>query len=83
MNIWKWVIVLVVVALIFGTKKLRNIGQDLGAAMKGFKDGLKAGSQGEEAETEPAPKQLVSRDSGDIVDVDVVVKDGSGADKAR
>ena len=42
-SIWHWVIVLVVVVLIFGTKKLRNVGQDLGGAVKGFKDGLKEG----------------------------------------
>ena len=36
-----WLIVLVVVILIFGTKKLRNLGSDLGSAVKGFKDGMK------------------------------------------
>lgn len=40
-SIWHWLIVLVVVLLIFGTKKLRNIGSDLGGAVKGFKDGIK------------------------------------------
>ena len=38
-SIWHWLIVLVIVLLIFGTKKLRNVGQDLGGAVKGFKDG--------------------------------------------
>ncbi|MHB1144841.1 MAG: Sec-independent protein translocase subunit TatA [Thiobacillus sp.] len=38
---WHWVIVLVVVLLVFGTKKLRNIGSDLGGAVKGFKEGMK------------------------------------------
>ncbi len=41
MSIWHWLIVLIVVVLIFGTKKLRNLGQDLGSAVKGFKDGMK------------------------------------------
>lgn len=40
-SIWHWLIVLLVVVLIFGTKKLRNIGSDLGGAVKGFKDGMK------------------------------------------
>lgn len=40
-SIWHWLIVLVIVMLIFGTKKLRNVGQDLGGAVKGFKDGMK------------------------------------------
>jgi sec-independent protein translocase protein TatA len=40
-SIWHWLIVLVIVVLVFGTKKLRNVGQDLGGAVKGFKDGMK------------------------------------------
>jgi sec-independent protein translocase protein TatA len=48
-SIWHWLVVLVIVLLVFGTKKLRNIGQDLGGAVKGFKDGMKDGSQGAEA----------------------------------
>ena len=40
-SIWHWVIVLLIVLLIFGTKKLRNMGSDLGGAVKGFKDGMK------------------------------------------
>ena len=40
-SIWHWLIVLVVVVLIFGTKKIGNIGSDLGKAVKGFKDGVK------------------------------------------
>ena len=41
LSIWHWVIVVVIVLLIFGTKKLRNMGSDLGGAVKGFKDGMK------------------------------------------
>lgn len=40
-SIWHWLIVLVVIMLVFGTKKLGNIGSDLGKAVKGFKDGIK------------------------------------------
>ena len=39
-SIWHWVIVLAVIVLVFGTKKLRNLGSDLGAALKGFKKGM-------------------------------------------
>ena len=47
-SIWHWLIVLVIVMLVFGTKKLRNVGQDLGGAVKGFKDGMQeAGKPGE------------------------------------
>jgi len=41
-SIWHWLIVLVVVALVFGTKKLRNVGEDLGEAIKGFKKGMQS-----------------------------------------
>jgi sec-independent protein translocase protein TatA len=41
-SIWHWLIVLLVVVLIFGTKKLRNLGSDLGGAVRGFKDGMKS-----------------------------------------
>jgi len=47
-SIWHWLIVLVIVMLVFGTKKLRNIGQDLGGAVKGFKDGMKPGEDPKE-----------------------------------
>lgn len=40
-SIWHWLIVLVVVLLVFGTKKLKNIGSDLGGAVKGFKEAMK------------------------------------------
>ncbi|HSD39425.1 MAG TPA: Sec-independent protein translocase subunit TatA [Rhodocyclaceae bacterium] len=43
-SVTHWLIVLVIVLLIFGTKKLRNIGEDLGGAIKGFKQGMKDGS---------------------------------------
>ena len=44
LSIWHWLIVLVIVMLIFGTKKLRNMGTDLGGAVRGFKDGMREGS---------------------------------------
>jgi sec-independent protein translocase protein TatA len=43
-SIWHWLIVLLIVVLVFGTKKLKNMGTDLGGAVKGFKDGMKDGS---------------------------------------
>jgi sec-independent protein translocase protein TatA len=46
LSIWHWLIVLVIVMLIFGTKKLRNIGTDLGGAVRGFKDGMREGTAG-------------------------------------
>jgi sec-independent protein translocase protein TatA len=49
LSIWHWLIVLVIVMLIFGTKKLRNIGTDLGGAVRGFKDGMREGTAGADA----------------------------------
>ena len=43
-SVWHWLIVLVIVVLIFGTKKLKNMGSDLGGAVKGFKDGVRDGT---------------------------------------
>ena len=55
-SIWHWLIVLVIVLLIFGTKKLRNIGSDLGGAVKGFKDGMKGDESAKSAgEIPPKP----------------------------
>jgi sec-independent protein translocase protein TatA len=73
-SIWHWLIVLLVVVLIFGTKKLKNIGSDLGSAVKGFKDGVK-GAQ-EDAGTPAAPPQQVTgtQRSADAQTVDVEAK---------
>ena len=53
-SIWHWLIVLLVVVLVFGTKKLRNIGGDLGGAVKGFKDGMKSETDKDQAKPEIA-----------------------------
>ena len=47
-SIWHWLIVLLIVVMVFGTKKLKNIGSDLGGAVKGFKDGMKEGGTPED-----------------------------------
>ncbi len=75
-SIWHWLIVLVVVLLIFGTKKLRNIGSDLGGAVKGFKDGVKGSQEGGDAGGTPAgaPAQQVTAQKSDAQTVDVEAK---------
>lgn len=50
-----WLVILVVVVLIFGTKKLRNVGKDLGGAIHDFKKGLNEGSEGGTETTQPKP----------------------------
>jgi len=61
LSIWHWLIVLVVVVLIFGTKKLGNIGKDVGSAVKGFKEGMKS--------DEETPKQV--KDDGKTIEGEV------------
>jgi sec-independent protein translocase protein TatA len=58
LSIWHWLIVLVIVVLVFGTKKLKDAGRDLGGAVKSFKEGM-AGSEGDK----PADKKTI--DAGD------------------
>ena len=45
LSLWHWLIVLVIVVLVFGTKRLKNVGQDLGEAVKGFKKGMQDDTQ--------------------------------------
>ncbi|PKO86115.1 MAG: twin-arginine translocase subunit TatA [Betaproteobacteria bacterium HGW-Betaproteobacteria-12] len=70
-SIWHWLIVLVIVMLVFGTKKLRNVGQDLGGAVKGFKDGMKDANAN--ADTKPADAQPTQQ-VGETIDVEVKEK---------
>jgi len=73
-SIWHWLIVLVVVVLIFGTKKLKNVGSDLGSAVKGFKDGMRDGNS---PETPASPQQQVTANKaadGNTVDVEAKTK---------
>lgn len=74
-SIWHWLIVLVIVVLVFGTKKLKNIGSDLGGAVKGFKDGVKDGS----ASADPAApsQQVTANKAADPNTVDVEAKSKS------
>jgi sec-independent protein translocase protein TatA len=76
-SIWHWLIVLLVVVLIFGTKKLKNIGSDLGGAVKGFKDGMKTGSSDEAGNAVPPNQQVgqspAARDAN-TVDVEAKTK---------
>ncbi len=61
LSIWHWLIVLLVVVLIFGTKKLRNIGSDLGSAVRNFKEGMK----GEEETRKPEDTKTIEGQAKD------------------
>lgn len=64
LSIWHWLIVLVVVVLIFGTKKLKNVGEDLGSAVRGFKEGMKSDTPpaSERANTPTEPGRVIDHD---------------------
>jgi len=70
-SIWHWLIVLLIVVMVFGTKKLKNMGSDLGSAVKGFKDGMKDGST-----DAPAPGQVAdgAKPTADKATIDVEAK---------
>ncbi len=72
-SIWHWLIVLVIVALVFGTKKLRNVGEDLGGAVKGFKKGMK------DAQDDDSDKPAVTQQVQDDNTIDVQAKEKSEA----
>ena len=64
LSIWHWLIVLLIVVMVFGTKKLKNIGADLGGAVKGFKDGMKEGGSAGADDKPAAPAAQVSTSAG-------------------
>ena len=71
-------LILLIVVLIFGTKKLRNLGQDLGGAVRGFKDGIKEG----ETAADAAPPQIAARDDGAVIEGEAREKTGDDAGKS-
>ena len=71
-SVWHWLIVLLIVVLVFGTKKLKNIGSDLGGAVKGFKDGVRDGgsTSADPLVTPPQVNTSKTVDPGNTVDVE-------------
>ncbi len=76
-SIWHWLIVLLIVVMVFGTKKLKNMGSDLGAAVKGFKDGMKDGSTSADTPaptSQQIPVNTARADDGKTIDVEAKQK---------
>ena len=79
-SIWHWLIVLLIVVMVFGTKKLKNMGSDLGGAVKGFKDGMKEGGASADTPVTPAAPSQVSNTAATAADkttIDVEAKSRS------
>ena len=74
-SIWHWLIVLLIVVMVFGTKKLKNIGSDLGGAVKGFKDGMKDGAT--DADANAAAGQVANQQAAEKATIDVEAKQKS------
>jgi sec-independent protein translocase protein TatA len=66
-SIWHWLVVLLVIILVFGTSKLKNIGKDLGGAIKGFKEGIKEG--GDEVDAAAKKVEETKKVAGQTIDV--------------
>lgn len=62
-SIWHWLIVLVIVALLFGTKRLRNIGEDVGEAIKGFKKGMQDGDSQARLKADPPDEKAAASEN--------------------
>jgi sec-independent protein translocase protein TatA len=73
-SIWHWLIVLLIIVLIFGTKKLKNIGSDLGGAVKGFKDGMKEGGNPEDKTQATSQVQAPLTEAKTTIDVEAKTK---------
>ncbi|OYU44707.1 MAG: twin-arginine translocase subunit TatA [Burkholderiales bacterium PBB4] len=76
-SIWHWLVVLLIVVMVFGTKKLRNMGSDLGGAVKGFKDGMRDGSASADDKAPAAPQQVTNTASAEKTTIDVEAKQKS------
>ena len=71
-SIWHLLIVLGIVILIFGTKKLKNMGGDIGGAVKSFKSAMKD-------DADKAMKKNIAEDNADVIDAEVKTKDNNNA----
>ncbi len=76
-GVWQLLIILVIVLLLFGTKRLKNIGSDLGGALKGFKKAIN------ENENEADKEKLVKDESESVIDGEVTEKQVSGSSEEK
>ena len=85
-SIWQLLIVLVIVLLLFGTKKLRGMGNDLGGAVKGFRESVSDGkdkdSDKDDLKADPLPEELAHKDANRVIDGDAVKTEAKEKDKA-
>ncbi len=83
LSIWHLLMVLLIVALLFGTKKLRNAGADLGIAFKNFKSGIKDAIEGDDKASEKQPDKLTPPAGERVYEAETIDPDMSSRDKNR
>ncbi|MCD8338830.1 MAG: Sec-independent protein translocase subunit TatA [Burkholderiales bacterium] len=82
-SIWHWLVVLIIVVLVFGTGKLKNMGKDLGQAVKGFKQGMKEAEDEAKADEKPAPQVAEKKADDNVIDVQATEKVEKPAQKTE
>ena len=82
-SIWQLLIILVIVLLIFGAKRLRNVGSDLGGAVKGFRDSMKDGEEDAKKSAQQANTAQLEEDKGKVIDVQATTQVEPKKDKDR
>ena len=76
-SIWHWLIVLLIVVMVFGTKKLKNMGGDLGGAVKGFKDGMREGGASADEKPSADAAKVAAKSTAEATTIDVEAKQKS------
>ncbi|MEK6747679.1 MAG: Sec-independent protein translocase subunit TatA [Pseudomonadota bacterium] len=76
-SIWQWVIILAIVILLFGAKRLRTLGGDLGAAVKGFRTSMKEGEEAGAAATPPKAAEEPQKIQGRVIEGEMAHKEGA------
>lgn len=72
---WSLLLILVIILLLFGTKRLRSMGSDLGETFKNFKNSMKSGEEEQAANTQQVNQQPPPQVQGNVIDSEAKVKD--------
>lgn len=72
---WSLLLILVIILLLFGTKRLRNMGSDLGETFKNFKKAMKSGEEEQNAAQQQPPAQVTQQQQGTVIEGEAKVKD--------
>lgn len=84
-SIWHWLVILAIVLLLFGTKRLKNLGSDLGGAIKGFKSAVKDEDKKDDETTASAPESIAHKtaDASRVIEGEAVRREGATNDQNK